>query len=61
MTRLVVILMILYLVGAIFSFLRAWLFTLAGQSFVARLRKNLFKQIIEQEVAFFDENRCVLL
>lgn len=57
MTRAVIILLIIYIVGAIFAFVRAWLFTLAGQRFVSRLRINLFAHIIEQEVAFFDENR----
>ncbi|XP_063448841.1 ABC transporter B family member 1-like [Mytilus trossulus] len=57
LTRLVIILVIIYVVGSIFAFFRSWLFTLAGQSFVSRLRKKLFAQIIEQEVAFFDENR----
>lgn len=57
LTRLVLILLIIYGNDALFSFLRAWWFTLAGQRFVARLRKKLYTQIIEQEVAFFDQNR----
>nr|CAI99870.2 putative ATP-binding cassette, sub-family B, member 10 [Brachidontes pharaonis] len=57
LTRLVIILLIIYMIGAIFAFLRSWMFTLAGQRFVARLRKKLFAQIIEQDVAFFDTNR----
>jgi hypothetical protein len=32
-------------------------FQLAGQRFVARIRVNVFKAIINQEVAFFDTNR----
>lgn len=48
---------VIYIVGAVFSALRAWLFELAGQSLVARLRKMLFESIVKQEVAFFDTNR----
>ncbi|XP_023242659.1 uncharacterized protein LOC111640825 isoform X4 [Centruroides sculpturatus] len=53
----VLILLMIYLVGSIASMVRAWLFTLAGQKFVARLRKTLFSAMINQEVAFFDTNR----
>lgn len=50
-------LFIIYMIGGFASFFRAWLYTLAGQSLVARLRRNLFDHMISQEVAFFDLNR----
>ncbi|XP_069135768.1 uncharacterized protein [Argopecten irradians] len=57
LTRTVLIMLGIYLVGNLFGMIRAWLFTLAGMRLVARLRKRLFNSIIQQEVAFFDVNR----
>ncbi|XP_060080419.1 uncharacterized protein LOC132559811 [Ylistrum balloti] len=57
LTRTVLIMLGIYLVGNFFAMIRAWLFTLAGMRLVARLRKRLFNSIIQQEVAFFDVNR----
>lgn len=37
--------------------LRAYLFTIAGEHIVTNLRNDLFKRIIDQELAFFDENK----
>ncbi|HVP68217.1 MAG TPA: ABC transporter transmembrane domain-containing protein [Anaeromyxobacteraceae bacterium] len=37
--------------------LRYLLFTLVGERTVARLRRDLFRRILEQEIAFFDERR----
>jgi len=51
----VVFLVILFAVGSVFAFIRAWLFTLVGQRIVARLRTSLFDAVISQEVAFFDK------
>ncbi|XP_052227186.1 ABC transporter B family member 1-like isoform X2 [Dreissena polymorpha] len=53
----VFILLGIYVGGNLFSMARSWLFTLAGQRVVARLRKVLFQSIIRQDVAFFDTNR----
>ncbi|PFX28535.1 ABC transporter B family member 1-like [Stylophora pistillata] len=53
----IVILALVYLGGALAALVRAWLFTLAGQRLVARIRKQLFNSILHQEVAFFDNNR----
>eukprot|EP00756_Hemistasia_phaeocysticola_P050587 Hpha_TRINITY_DN2561_c0_g1::TRINITY_DN2561_c0_g1_i1::g.1300::m.1300 len=39
------------------SFVRNWLFTLAGQKVLARLMKQLFTRIMEQETGFFDTTR----
>ncbi|MDP6932483.1 MAG: ABC transporter transmembrane domain-containing protein [Myxococcota bacterium] len=47
----------LFAVGALFGAVRAYLFTVAGERVVARLRKNLYESIIRQEIAFFDERR----
>ena len=55
--RTIVELLLLFAVSSGFTFLRAYLFTLAGERFVARLRRNLFSHIIGQEVAFFDTQR----
>eukprot|EP01006_Ploeotia_vitrea_P016025 TRINITY_DN46478_c0_g1_i2.p1 TRINITY_DN46478_c0_g1~~TRINITY_DN46478_c0_g1_i2.p1 ORF type:complete len:661 (-),score=311.33 TRINITY_DN46478_c0_g1_i2:93-2075(-) len=41
-------------VGALFSFVRGTLFSLAGERVVARLRRRLFSAIIAQEIAMFD-------
>ena len=57
LNRDVIVLFLIYLLGAVGSFFRSWLYTLAGQRLVARLRKMIFDQIISQEVAFFDVNR----
>ncbi|EDV22201.1 uncharacterized protein TRIADDRAFT_29232 [Trichoplax adhaerens] len=53
----VVILLAIYVGGSIASFFRSWLFTLAGERLVARIRKMLFNAIIVQEIGFFDKNR----
>jgi ABC transporter fused permease/ATP-binding protein len=47
----------LFLVSAVFAMLRAWLFTVAGERVVARLRSDLFGHLVRQEVAFFDKER----
>ncbi|XP_057295728.1 uncharacterized protein LOC130624179 [Hydractinia symbiolongicarpus] len=57
LNREILTLFIIYMIGGFASFFRAWLYTLAGQSLVARLRRNLFDHMISQEVAFFDLNR----
>lgn len=54
---LVAVLVGIFAVSAVASFVRAWLFTLAGERVVARLRKDLFASIIRQEVGFFDAQR----
>ena len=43
--------------SAILNGIRGWLFTLAGERVVARLRNNLFEAIVHLEVAFFDVTR----
>ncbi|KAG5027914.1 ABC transporter B family member 25 [Glycine soja] len=43
--------------GSICTALRAWLFYTASERVVARLRKNLFSHLVNQEIAFFDVTR----
>lgn len=46
-----------FLLVGVFGFLRAWLYTLAGERVVARLRKALYANVVRQEVGFFDAQR----
>ena len=48
------LLVVAFLVQSIFGMVRAWLFTLAGERLVARLRGDLYQAIIRQDVGFFD-------
>jgi ABC-type multidrug transport system fused ATPase/permease subunit len=41
--------------NALFSFVRGYLFDLAGERVVARLRKRLFASLLAQETGFFDQ------
>ena len=41
-------------ITAIANFIRLYLFVLAGEKFVARLRKMLMIHILRQEIALFD-------
>ncbi|KAF2075245.1 hypothetical protein CYY_003463 [Polysphondylium violaceum] len=50
-------LVIIFVVGSLATSIRAYLFTLAGQRFVARMRNELFGAIIKQDVSFFDQSR----
>ncbi|RYR31735.1 hypothetical protein Ahy_B01g056619 isoform B [Arachis hypogaea] len=43
--------------GSICTALRAWLFSSASERVVARLRKDLFSHLVNQEIAFFDVTR----
>ena len=45
-------------IGSIGAFFRDWLFNLAGQRLVARIRCQLFRAMVLQEIAFFDAERC---
>ncbi|KAL9381057.1 hypothetical protein Peur_026714 [Populus x canadensis] len=44
-------------VGSLCTALRAWLFSSASERVVARLRKDLFSHLINQEIAFYDVTR----
>jgi ATP-binding cassette subfamily B protein len=50
-------LLVVFTVQALFSMLRSWLFTIAGERVVARLRRDLYRAIISQEISFFDQSR----
>ncbi|PON73646.1 ATP-binding cassette containing protein [Trema orientale] len=43
--------------GSVCTAIRAWLFSSASERVVARLRKNLFSHLIQQEIAFYDVTR----
>jgi len=47
----------LFVLVGLFGFLRSWLFTLAGERVVARLRRDLYGRIVAQEIGFFDAQR----
>lgn len=40
--------------GSFFTFVRGFCFNLAGERLVARVRQQLFKALVTQDVAFFD-------
>ncbi|KAJ6844742.1 ABC transporter B family member 25 [Iris pallida] len=48
---------LIVVIGSICTALRAWLFNSASEKVVARLRKNLFSHLINQEIAFYDVTR----
>ncbi|XP_077222619.1 transporter associated with antigen processing protein 2 [Tasmannia lanceolata] len=48
---------LIVIIGSICTALRAWLFSSASERVVARLRKNLFGHLINQEIAFYDVTR----
>jgi len=51
------LLVVLFLIQSVFTMMRSWLFTVAGERVVAQLRGDLFQSIIGQDVAFFDTSR----
>lgn len=51
------LLVVTFFVQSVFAMLRAWLFTLAGERVVTDLRKDLYRAIIGQDIAFFDTSR----
>lgn len=53
----VIYMFIILLIGSIASGFRSWLFGLAGQNVVAKLRKQVFTAIIKHDISFFDSNR----
>ncbi|CAH2079814.1 unnamed protein product [Thlaspi arvense] len=50
----VVIILLIVVIGSCCTALRAWLFNSASERVVARLRKDLFKHLMHQEIAFYD-------
>ena len=57
LARVTIDLVAVFAVGAAFSFWRGYLFSLAGERVVARLRKGLFRHLLSLEVGFFDESK----
>jgi ATP-binding cassette subfamily B protein len=55
--HLVLLLLGLFLIQGIAMGARFMLFSIAGERTVARLRETLYRSLIHQEVAFFDEHR----
>ena len=53
----VLMLLGVFAVVGIATFFRAYLFTVAGERIVTRLQQRLFASILQQEIAFFDENK----
>jgi ABC transporter fused permease/ATP-binding protein len=51
------LLLVLFAFQALFTMLRAWLFTVAGERIVARLRTDLYRAVIGQSIGFFDASR----
>jgi len=47
----------IFAIGAFFAFWRGYLFTLAGERVVARLRKALFSHLLNLDIGFFDESK----
>ncbi|EOA17806.1 hypothetical protein CARUB_v10006204mg [Capsella rubella] len=50
----VVIILLIVVIGSLCTALRSWLFNSASERVVARLRKDLFKHLMHQEIAFYD-------
>ena len=57
MKKLLFQLALIFVGGAVFGALRGWLYTLAGQRTVARLRTDLLNKVLDQETAYFDEHK----
>lgn len=51
------VLLVLFAISAVFGMVRSWLFTVAGERVVARLRTDLYGAIVQQDIAFFDQTR----
>ncbi|KAL7190616.1 hypothetical protein ACSBR2_022822 [Camellia fascicularis] len=53
----VIVILLIVVVGSICTAIRAWLFSSASEKVVARLRRDLFSHLIQQEIAFYDVTR----
>lgn len=53
----VIVILLIVVVGSICTAIRAWLFSSASERVVARLRRDLFSHLIQQEIAFYDVTR----
>uniref|UniRef100_A0A1J3DCP9 ABC transporter B family member 27 n=1 Tax=Noccaea caerulescens TaxID=107243 RepID=A0A1J3DCP9_NOCCA len=50
----VVVILLIVVIGSVCTALRSWLFNSASERVVARLRNDLFKHLMNQEIAFYD-------
>ena len=57
MNKYVLYMFLIYFGGSIAGGIRSWLFEMAGQRVVTRLRRSVFSAIIQQDIQFFDSNR----
>ena len=57
LNQVAVLLVLMFLVQSVFTMLRAWLFTVAGERVVRDLRIRLYAAIVHQDMAFFDTGR----
>jgi len=55
--RLSIILLIIFIVGGIATFIRSWFFNLVGERLVRKIRVDLFTSIMQQDIIFFDSNK----
>ncbi|XP_027078975.1 ABC transporter B family member 27 isoform X2 [Coffea arabica] len=53
----IIVIISIVVIGSVSTAIRSWLFASASERVVARLRKNLFSHLIQQEIAFFDVSR----
>jgi ATP-binding cassette subfamily B protein len=51
-----ILILVVFLVQAIASTIRYYLFSMAGERIVLRLRKDLYSHILDQDILFFDFN-----
>ena len=47
----------IFILVGLSTFLRSYLFTVAGERIVTRLQERLFQQVLSQEIGFFDQRR----
>lgn len=52
-----IVVLILFLLQAVFVGVRSYLFTIVGERVVADLRKQLYSAVVAQEIGFFDANK----
>ncbi len=55
--RVAIVMAVIFAVQAVAAALRYYLFTIAGERIVTRLREGIYRSIVEQEIAFFDARR----
>lgn len=55
--QIVLLILAVFTLQALASTIRYYLFTMAGERIVQRLRHNLYSAILKQEIAFFDFNK----